>query len=306
MKSGRPKISFLVLAFAILMALASFGADEDAARSLRQKRTHVSARVDALEASLKEIEVRINQAEHDYKCRIAMCEQVYRDKSETLEKLATRDYGWLTNKINFLGILLSAAAILGIGIPIWGGIKMFKALHDIKKARMGTVLAGKIANKARELTETSRRNQAARDARKWHEMSKSSYRLYLSSDGKVNVLAHSWNKMPNTLSAVIECIIETRRDYMVQALISMNQAIVYNVEAGEKQSIVRNLRQLKLFYDSLSGDPDAANIANKMSHFVWEYNVSEINELLKGATNSKVDRLVLSYGQLVTKYGKTH
>ena len=301
MRFGHSKI--IVLSIVILMALASLGAGEDATRTFRQTRTHVSSRVDALEAALKQIEVRINQAEHDYKCRIAVCEQVYREKNEALEKLATRDYGWLTNKINFLGILLGAAALLGIGIPMWGGIKMFKALHDIKKARMGTVLAGKIANKARELLEVSRRDQAARDARNWHEMSKNNYFLYMALSGKVDTSKHLWNKMPNTLSALFESILEIRRDLMVQALVCMNQAIIYNVEAMAEQAIIRNLRRLNVIYTSLAWDDDAINVANKMNHFTWRYRTEEIRKLLKAAMSKKVEGLLMSYDQLTAKFG---
>lgn len=271
----------------------------------QQERRSLATRVDAAEKLIEELEDRLSRAESDYKCRVESFEKFCRSKNENIEQLAKRDYDWLTNKINFLGILLGMAAILGVGIPLWGGGTMLKALRDIKKARMGNVLASKLAKKARELTETYRRNQAALDAKNFYETSKNDYYLFLSLSGKVDPLTHFWNGSPNTLSAVREGLLEMRRDFMVQALICMNQAMVHNIEAGAEQAIIRTLRQLKVFYDALNRDGDSANIANKMNRFVWQYNASQVRSLLKDVLNVKVDQLLLSYEQLVATYGKT-
>lgn len=265
---------------------------------------HVAVQQGEIDAAIKRLELSSKRLEEEYRDRRDRMEKDYNFRCDQLEKLASRDYDWLTNKINLLGILLGVAALLGIGLPLWSVGRMIKVMCDIKKARQGTVLASKIANAARDHTQKAIRDQALMFARNCHEMSKSNYYLYHSLVGKVANQMPPWNKQPNILPATIESLLEMRRNHMVQALMCMNQAIVYNVSAQAEQPLIRNISQMKVYLGALNVDTDANNIASKISNFEWSYSGDDLEKILAKVMCPKVGQLLNDYKAITAKYGK--
>ena len=66
--------------------------------------------------------------------QIRMVDKRYRIREKNVLDLCEKEIGFLTNKINFLGFLLTFAGVVAVAVPIYAGLKI-KASFENSKLR---------------------------------------------------------------------------------------------------------------------------------------------------------------------------
>ena len=228
--------------------------------------------------------------------KIQMVDERYRIRERDVVGLCEKEIDFLTNKVNFLGILLTFAGVVAVAVPIYAGLKIRASFENSRAA---------IARAKEAIAKVeSTRAEGLKSRAQWNFVnSKNSFRQYIALTGKFT--EESKDFIPNTVGALFVGIEEMRKNFVAQSIVFIERAIAYNIECKHYKAVRANLVALNYYLSTIQEKQTDDNWLRRKLHACrWTCSTEQIREAVRGSPQGdKGRRLVECYVMASEAYG---
>lgn len=228
--------------------------------------------------------------------KIQTVDERYQIRERDVIGLCEKEIDFLTNKVNFLGILLTFAGIVAVVMPIYAGLKIRTSFENSKAA---------IARAKEAIAKVeSTRDEGLKSRAQWNFVnSKNSFRQYIALTGKFTGEIKDFTS--DTVGALFVGIEEMRKNFMAQSIISIERAIAYNIECKHYKAVRANLAALNYYLSTIQEKhTDDDWLRRKLHACRWTCSTVQIREAVRGfPQGDKSRRLVECYVMASEVYG---
>lgn len=228
--------------------------------------------------------------------QIRMVDERYSIREKDVLDLCEKEIDFLTNKINFLGWLLTFAGVVAVAMPVYAGLKIRDSFENSKAA---IARAEEAISKVESMRDEGLRSKALLN----FVNSKNSFRQYVALTGKLTEETKEFK--PNTVGALFAGVEELRKNFMTQSIIFIERAIAYNIECKHYKAVRSNLAALDFYLTTIQEkQSDGDWLRRRLHTYRWTCSIGQIREAVRGfPQGDKRRRLVESYAMASAEYG---
>ena len=231
------------------------------------------------------------------KC-LQQLEHQYEEREKRIDALTDAEIRFFTNKINFLGWLLSLAGIVAIVVPLYAGLKIHRSWRKAVEAQSNAQCA---------IDSLAAARKANLRTKGMHNFvnSKNCYRQYEALSNRFTVRKGEKHEK-DTVGALFVGIEELRLNFLAQAVVSLERAIAYNAEAGCDKAIRANLTVLALYDEVISmRKEDCAWLKRRLHSLRWTAAPLVINGAIAKIEidDTRKRKMIMAYERFSAEFG---